>query len=300
MDKLNAMRTFCAVIDAGSFATAAHKLGLSTSAVSRLVAQLEADLQTRLLQRTTRYLSLTESGKLYAARCRQLIEDIEDMESSAREQTVLPGGTLKIATSIGFAMHYLAGAMAAFSRQYPTIGFNVALNGRAVDLVEDGFDLALRIGHLGSDDVVAQRIGTTTLLLAASPDYLTRTPPIYVPEDLAQHAYLTYEHDADDNCILLRDRLGNAKSISAGGPIHCDNGDFLVELAAQGLGITWMPDFIMRHHLREGRLTRLLPEYDCGELGIFAVYPSRKHVPAKVRTFIAFLADWLAQQQKEG
>lgn len=299
MDRLEAMRVFCAVVEAGNFATAAQKLEQSSSAVSRWVAQLETHLQVRLLNRTTRRLSLTESGQAYYERCAQWLHELENIEATVSDQAVNPKGILKITTSIGFGMHHLAPALAACQRQYPELHFNVSLNSRKVDLVEEGFDLALRIGTPGSQNIVARPIGKTHLLYVASPDYLASAPPIRTPDDLSSHPCITYEHDSDDDTWNFYRPDGSKHAMRVRGALHTDSGEFMIEMAAQGIGIGCGPCFSVRPYLDSGRLVRVLPAYKTDELPIYAAYPSRKHLSAKVRTFVNFFEGWLKQAALE-
>ena len=295
MDKLEAMRVFCKVVEHGSFAAAADRLDQSTSAVSRWVAQLEGHLQARLLNRTTRRISLTESGRAYFERATQLLLELDEVESAVSEQAVQAKGTLKITTSAGLAMRHLAPAMAACRAIHPELQFSVFVSGRTVDLVEEGFDLALRVGaSSGPSNNVARRIGRTTLLYVASPDYLASAPPLNAPDDLHQHPCITYEHDSDQHVWQFYQADGSKQAVRIGGGPHTDNGDLAVELAAQGLGIGTGPCFIVRRYLENGRVQRVLPHYKTDVLNIYAVYPTRKHLSAKVRLFVNFFEEWLA------
>lgn len=295
MDKFEAMRVFCKVVEHGSFAAAADKLGQSTSAVSRWVAQLEQHLQVRLLHRTTRRIGLTESGRAYFERAAQLLQELDEVEAAVGEQAEQAKGTLKITTSVGLAMSHLAPAMAAFRRQHPELQFNVSLTGRVVDLVEEGFDLALRVGSSGNPNNVARHIGETTILYVASPGYLAGAPPLQTPADLRSHPCITYEHDSDQHVWRFIDPQGETHAIRIGGGPHTDSGDLALEMAAQGLGIGTGPCFIARPYLQSGRVVRVLSHYRTEVLNIYAVYPTRKHLSAKVRIFVNFFEQWLQQ-----
>jgi DNA-binding transcriptional LysR family regulator len=250
-----------------------------------------------LLNRTTRSISLTESGHAYYERCTQWLHDLDAIESAVSEQAVIPQGTLKITTSVGFGLSHLAPALAACRQLYPQLQFNVSLSGRMVDLVEEGFDLALRIGTSGSQNVVARPIGQTRLLYIAAPSYLENAPPLDCPDDLNQHMCLTYEHDADQRVWTFIDDDGLRHNVRVTGTVHSDNGDFLAEMAAQGVGITCSPCFIAKPHLDAGRVVKILPDYTTEYSTIYAVYPHRKHLSAKVRFFINFFEDWLKHRE---
>lgn len=296
MDRLEAMRVFCTVVDTGSFAAAAERLNVSTSAVSRWVAQLESHLQARLLNRTTRRIGLTESGQAYYERCAQWLQELEAIESAVGEQSLNPQGTLRITTSVGFALNYLSPALAEARQRFPQLQFHVSLSGRVVDLVEEGFDLALRIGPVGSQHLVAREIGRTTLLHVASPDYLASAPPLRQPDDLGAHDCLLYEHDSDKGQWRFTGPDGQRHEVKVSGSVQSDNSEFLMEMAAQGQGVFSTPCYIARPHLEAGRVVRVLPEYESETLPIYAVYPNRKHLSAKVRAFTGFFAEWMRER----
>lgn len=296
MDRLEAMRVFCTVVDTGSFAAAAERLGVSTSAVSRWVAQLESHLQARLLNRTTRRIGLTESGQAYYERCAQWLQELEAIESAVGEQSLNPQGTLRITTSVGFALNYLSPALAEARQRFPQLQFHVSLSGRVVDLVEEGFDLALRIGPVGSQHLVAREIGQTTLLHVASPDYLAAAPPLQAPADLAAHDCLLYEHDTDRGLWRFTGPDGQLHEARVSGTVQSDNSEFLMEMAARGQGVFSTPCYIARPHLEAGRVVRVLADYESERLPIYAVYPNRKHLSAKVRAFVAFFSEWMRER----
>ena len=297
MDRVEAMRVFCTVVEAGSFASAADKLIQSTSAVSRWVAQLESHLQVRLLNRTTRRISLTESGQAYYERAVQWLHELENLESDVSTQAAMAQGLLKITTSLGFALSYLVPALDACQKVYPALKFQVSLSGNMVDLVEEGFDLALRVGSTGSQNVVAKQIGQTQLLYAAAPDYLKNYPPLNHPDDLLAHNCLIYQHHLSHNRLwTFLDKNQQQYDVTVQGAISSDNSNFLAEAAAQGLGICCAPCFVLAPYLSNGQLVRILPDYHTPASHIYAVYPHRKHLSAKVRLFIRFFEEWLAQQ----
>lgn len=293
MDRFEAMQVFCKVVEIGSFAGAAERLDMSTSAVSRQVAQLEALLNARLLNRTTRRISLTENGRAYYERCLQLLADLEETEEMVGTHTSSPRGTLRLTAPISFGASHLAPALGAYAKLYPGMKFDVMLADRAVDLIEDGLDLAIRVGYLGSQNLVARQIGSTRILLCASPAYLAARGTPETPEDLAGHDCLTYAYASNSNQWGFEHALEGTRQIRVSGSIHANNGSLLGELAAAGLGITHAPDFILGPLVAQGRLVRILPDWQTRTLPISAVYPSRKHLSAKVRSFVSFMEDWL-------
>jgi DNA-binding transcriptional LysR family regulator len=297
VDRYQALRVFSQVVESGSFSAAAAKLGLSTTAASRHVAELEAHLQTRLLNRTTRRVSLTESGRAFYERAVQLIADLEEAEQEASRAAVVPRGTIKLTSSVNFGVRHVAPAIAAFLAAHPGVRFDVALSDRIVDLVEEGFDLAVRIGAPGSDNVVARKLGETRLVACASPGYLEAHGAPQVPEDLARHNCFTYEYVAPRNLWRFRDASGAERTARVSGRLHSNNGDLLAEAAAQGAGIVFEPAFIVGPDVRAGRLVPLLQEFVAPPMPIYAVYPSRKHLSAKVRLFVDFLVERFSQAQ---
>jgi DNA-binding transcriptional LysR family regulator len=291
------MTAFAKVVELGSFARAADRLSVSTSAVSRQVADLESHLDVRLLNRTTRRLSLTEAGQSFYERCVQLLSDLEEAESSVRSATVEPKGTLRVTCGVTFGERYLAPAIAEFAAQHAQVSFDLDLSDRAVDLVEEGFDLAIRIGAVGHQALVSRRLGTTQFVCCASPAYLARHPAPVTPADLEQHACLGYTYAAVTSAWTFEARDGTRHTPHITPRHRTNNGRMLAELAVAGLGIVLEPDFIVAPEVRSGRLQRLLSGYAPPRSTIAAVYPSRRHLSAKVRTFVGFLAARFAQEQ---
>jgi DNA-binding transcriptional LysR family regulator len=297
VDRWQAIRVFSQVVESGSFSSAAARLGLSTTAASRHVAELEAHLQTRLLNRTTRRVSLTESGRAFYERSVQLLADLEEAEQEAQRAAVVPRGTIKLTTSVNFGVRHAAPAIAAFLAAHAEVRFDVSLSDRIVDLVEEGFDLGIRIGAPGSENIVARKLGETRLVPCASADYLKTHGAPQVPEDLARHNCFTYEYVTPRNLWRFRDASGNERSVRVSGNLHSNNGDLLAEAAAQGAGIVFEPAFIVGPEVRAGRLVPLLQEFVAPPMPIYAVYPSRKHLSAKVRLFVDFLVERFAHAQ---
>ena len=289
VDRFQSFIAFAKVVEAGSFARAADRLGVSVSAVSRQVADVEAHLGVRLLNRTTRRLSLTESGQAFYERCVQLLADLEEAEQAVSSAAIVPHGTLRVTASISFGVGYLAPAIADFQRQHPQLRFDVELSDRALDLVDEGLDLAIRIGEIGSRALIGRRIGVSQMILCAAPSYLARHAAPRAPADLANHPCLTYEYASVGNVWRFVDGEGNPHEVKVAGPAHANNGAMLAALAIAGVGINLEPDFIVAPDIRAGRLVPLLLDYRAPAIGINAAYPSRRHLSAKVRTFIDFL-----------
>ena len=293
MDRFAAMRVFIQVVDLGSFAKAADRLGLSTSAASRQVADLEAHLQTRLLNRTTRRVSLTESGRGFYERAVQVLADLDEAEQEASRAAVLPRGTIRLTAAVTFGVRHLAPVIAAFLARHPGVALDVSLSDRIVDLVEEGFDLAVRIGAVGAGTLAARKLGETRLIACAAPDYLAAHGTPQVPEDLAGHNCLTYEYVSPRDQWRFREPSGRERAVRVKGSLHSNNGELHAEAAAAGVGIAFEPDMIVMPYLRAGRLVPVLEAFLPPPMPIYAVYPSRKHLSAKVRVFIDFLAERL-------
>lgn len=286
MDRLAAIEAFIRVVESGSFVRAAERLEWSTSSLSRLIAELEEHLGARLLNRTTRRLSLTESGQAFYERSVQLLNDLEEAESLAGQSVAVPRGTLRLTCSYNVATYRIAPAIASFVARYPDVRFDVTVAERIVDLVDEGFDLAIRIGRVGSDQLVTRKLGETRLVVCASPEYLKRRGAPGKPEDLAAHDTLTYAYAPNARTWHLTDAAGTEHEVRAGGSLHANSGDMLVAAAVAGLGVVCEPDFLLAAELQAGRLVRVLPGYVGRRADMWAVYPSRRHLSVKVRLFV--------------
>ncbi len=294
MDRFHSIAAFVRVVEAGSFAGAAERLGVSVSSVSRQVSELEAHLGARLLNRTTRRLSLTEPGRAFHERSVQLLADLEEAEASAGAGTVTPRGTLRVSCGVSFGVSYVAPAMGAFMARYPALRLDVELSDRVVDLVDEGFDAAVRVGAIGGQNLVARKVGATRLVCCASPSYIARHGEPRTPEDLARHACLLYQYAPQRDTWSFTDRQGRERKVRVSGPFNSNNGAFLAALARDGIGIANEPDFIVGPDLRDGRLVPVLCNFKPVTSGIHVVYASRRHLSAKVRAFAEFMAQRFA------
>ncbi|WP_394242981.1 LysR family transcriptional regulator [Vibrio astriarenae] len=290
MDKLEMMKTFLCVAQEGSFSKAANKLELSPQLVSKYVAVLEQKLRSRLFHRTTRKVTLTEAGKLYSKRCIQILTDIEEAESALADWHQNVSGELTLNAPMSFGHRHLPALLADFRRQYPDVDINLTLTDDKIDLVEAGVDVALRIGALKSDLLIAKKVADMRLAMMASPDYLKRFGTPKTVDDLRNHVFLNYSFAEQDQ---LKQFLGiNVSELNIQLPIKANNGDYLVEAAAQGGGIVLQPTFIASDCLREGRLVEILPQEKLTDLGLYLVYTNRTFLPNKVRSFIDFTANY--------
>ena len=295
MDLLLSMKVFAAVVDGGSFAAAAERLDTSRAMASKQVQKLEEHLGTRLLNRTTRKLSLTETGRAFYERSTQILNDVEEAEQIAGQMTRAPRGELKVSVPLSYGQHRLAPLIAEYARHFPQVRVNIALSDRKVDLVEEGFDLAIRIASsMPQSDLIARKIGGARNYLCAAPSYLAAAGIPASPADLTTHPCLGYTLTGTGTEWRMEGPHGSTVAVPVSGPIRADNGDMLRLAAVNGCGIIFQPQFIVAGDLAAGSLVRILPEWQSGELGIYAVYPSKKHLSAKVRTFVDFLAERLS------
>src|SRR5581483_10719 len=262
MDRLVSMNAFAAVVETGSFVRAAERLATSTSTLSRQIAELEQHLGARLLNRTTRKLSLTEGGRAYYERAVQLLADLEEAEGLASSSAAAPRGTVRLTCSHAMGVQRVAPAIAGFVARYPEVRFEVSVSDRIVDLVEEGFDLALRIGQVGSDQLVARRLGTMRLLVCAAPAYLKSRGAPRRPADLASHSVLSYAYSPNPRVWRLTDQQGHRHEVRVGGPLHSNSGDLTIAAAIAGLGVIFEPDFMVQPALDSGLLVRVLPQYE--------------------------------------
>lgn len=291
MDRFNSMTLFIEVVNGGGFTAAAEKTSLSRAQVSKSIMQLEAHLGTRLLNRTTRRVSLTEIGRIYYERCKTILYDIEEIEAIAGEQTSKPRGTLTLNAPTSFATLHLSEAIPHYIKQYPEMQISLRLADRFVDVVAEGFDLVIRIAELEDTSLIARKIAPCKRVFCAAPDYLKQKGTPGVPRDLANHDCLIYSNELKPDNWELHGPEG-AEFIKVNGPVCADNGDILKAAAVSGLGITLLPTFIVGPDICAGRLQQVLADYCPPEISIYAIFPSRRYLSAKVRTFVDFLSDY--------
>jgi DNA-binding transcriptional LysR family regulator len=290
MDKVQEMTSFVAVVEAGSFVAAADATGLSKAAVSRHVGELEQRLGTRLLQRTTRRLSMTAEGQSFFARCKELLAAIDEAESELTSVGSEPVGLVRVNAALTFGVLQLAPLWGRFVDQNPKVSLDITLGDRVTDLVEEGFDLAIRISRMPSSTLVSRKLASTRMVLCASKVYLKKHRVARHPRDLADHRVISYTHWSTQNEWRFTGPEG-PESVHINAFLHTNNGDTCRRAALDHQGIILQPDFLIGEDLKSGALTELMPEYRSIELGIYAVYPSRKHLPLKLRRLIDFLAD---------
>jgi DNA-binding transcriptional LysR family regulator len=285
------------VVDAGSFVKAAEVLGLPKAAMSRYVGELETRLGVRLLQRTTRRLSLTEEGQVFYTRCKELLAGVDEAEAEINSRSGAASGLLRINAPVTFGILHLAPLWGQFRTQYPKVSLDVTLADRVVDLVDEGYDVAIRIATLPSSTLISKRLTSTRLILCASPEYLQKSGTPTHPNELATHAVISYSYLSTRDEWHFTGPQG-AVSVKTQPCIHTNSGDTCRAAALAHQGIILQPSFLVGDDLKVGTLVELMPEFQALELGIYAVYPTRKYVSPKVRALIDFLAEKFAQKHK--
>ncbi len=289
MDKFLEMKTFAAVVDGGSFVQAADALVMSKPAVSRHVAELEQRLGVRLLQRTTRKLSLTEEGRLFYGRCKTVLADVEVAEEEITAQSIAVKGLIRVNVPVSFGLWQLAPLWPDFMSRFPDVELDITLADRMVDLVEEGYDLAVRIARLPNSSLVSRKLASTRLVLCASPAYLKKHGRPKQPSDLTAHAVLCYSLLATGDQWNF-DGPDGPVSVTVKPVMRTNSGDTCVAAARKHKGVVLQPSFMVQADLHSGALVELMPGYQSIAFGIFAVYPTRQYVSPKVRALIDFLA----------
>lgn len=284
------MATFAKVVDLNGFSAAARDMGISKSAVSKQIARLEEDMGARLLNRTTRRLSLTEPGLAFYQGALRVLAEAEAAEEAVTHLSSAPRGVLRVNAPMSFGVRHVAPALPAFMKDYPELAVELDLNDRVVDLVEEGYDMAVRIVGLRDSSLVARRLAPSWNILCAAPDYLARHGTPGSLEDLAGHECLLYSYQTTGDSWHFQGP-GGERRIRLSSRLRANSGDALLQAAAGGLGIVLLPSFICHQEVRGGRLVQVLPEWSARSgIDINAVYPANRNLSPKVRVFIDFLA----------
>ncbi|WP_114395110.1 LysR family transcriptional regulator [Oleisolibacter albus] len=292
MDKLEDLRLFTLVAETRSFTRAADKLNLSKSAASRRIAELEGRLGARLLNRTTRSISLTPVGQSFFERVAQILAELDEAESAVANERQAPRGLLRVAAPMSFGLRHLAPVVAAFLDQYPEVQVEMDVSDRFVDLVDEGYDLAVRIGRLKDSSLIARRICPIRAVLCASPAYLEKHGAPQTPDDIAGRDCLLYTNMPTPDLWSFRTAPGaeETRTVRVHGRLRVNNGDMLREAAIAGQGLVHLPTFIIGDELADGRLVPLLLDWTGPDSAMHAVYPANRHLSPKVRAFVDFLA----------
>ncbi len=293
MNRLEAMTLFIRVADLGSFAAAASQLGVARSVVTRQIAALEAHLGVKLMVRTTRKLTLTSAGAAYLDKCRTIVDLVDSAEADVMEARLTPRGNLRLSVPLSFGLRRIAPLLPRFQTQYPEISLALDFTDRHVDLIDEGVDLSIRVTASLDPGKVARRLGEARLLAVASPAYLAQRGRPAHPAELAQHSCLGYSPKTNNRPLVFSIE-GVQQHIHVPYRLQANNGDALAEAAAQGLGITVQPDFILADYLRAGALETILDDFEPAPFGIHAILPSNRYLPHRVRVLLDFLAAELA------
>ena len=294
LDRLVGMTVFRRAVELGSLAAAARASELSPEMAGQHLKALEGRLGVRLLKRTTRRLSLTDAGRAYHDRCIAALDEIARAEAEAGARQAEPAGRLRIAAPLAFGTALLAPVIAAFLDRHPGVSVEVDLSERAVDLLAENVDLALRLGELASSGLIARRLASFPLILAASPAYLSNHPPPERPRDLAAHQALIYTQTHAPARWSFTGPAGTRESVAIGGRIRASDVGFLLDLALLGRGILLAPSFVLEDSLDAGRLVPVMPDWHERSLPLHALWPHRTLIPAKVRAFLDFVGSWFA------
>ena len=290
MDRLRAYEVFVAVVDRGSFARAAEALDTSPANVTRYVNELEAELGARLLNRTSRRVSLTDSGRGLVDRARLFLEDVADAEAFVMDNGLKPKGRLRINAPLSFGTLHLARLWPAFMARYPQVELDVALSDRIVDLVDEGYDLAVRISRAGAPSYVARKLCVSRNILCAAPAYVERHGAPRAPGDLSVHQAILNMHSPTPEQWVFTAADGSEIGVRPQAVMRVNNGETARAAMLAGIGLNWQPSFLIGPDLAAGRLVALMPGYRLPDIDVLAVYPNRRHLSVKVRVMIDFLS----------
>lgn len=291
MDLLEAMRVFVRVAETGGFSTVARELGTSQPTVSRTVAALEEHLGARLLHRSTRAVTLTDDGRQFYGAALRALGAIAEVEGAVGHRRGRPSGLLRLGMPVAFGRLNVAPRIGAFLERYPDVTVELAMSENAVDLVEEGIDLTVRIGQVNDPALIARRIGTTRFATVAAPAYLERHGEPRTPYDLAGHQCVVYTQLARNNCWVFHSSDAEPIEVAVQSRFLANNSEAVCEAAAAGAGIAIIPVWLFRDERRRETLRCILTDYEPRRLPIHAVYPSRRHVAPRVRAMIDFLAE---------
>ncbi|NMF87744.1 LysR family transcriptional regulator [Aromatoleum petrolei] len=290
MQDLNLMVTYAHVVDCGSFSGAARRLGTSRSAVSKAVAKLEHSLGVRLLQRSTRHLSVTEVGAAFAEHCTRIVDEIAQAEQLADSLHAQPRGTLRVAASVAFGTLHVAPALADFLGRYPDLDVDMTISDRSIDLAEEGYDIVVRVANELPPTLVARQLAPVRRKLCATPEYFARHGLPAIPQDLSRHNCLDYTHSGEQGLWRFTGPSGEI-AVPVSGRLRINDDEALSQAVLGGLGLALLPTFIIGSDLQAGRLCAALSEYIPVERHVYALYLPTRHLPVKVRAFIDFLLE---------
>ena len=291
MDRLTEMEAFATVVDQGGFTDAAKKMGISKSAVSKHVSSLETRLGARLLNRTTRRVSPTEIGLAYYDRARRVLNDAGEADALVTAMQSAPSGMLRVSVATDFGVNHLSPILGDFLHAFPDITVNMVLNNRYVELISEGFDMAIRVGELEDSSLRARKLTETTKRMIASPDYFKKFGRPERIDDLNDHKLLHYSNQAAGNVWKITAPSGEVRQVRTAGSLTVNDGQSLLNAAIGGLGIAYLPSFLYAEPMRQGLLVDAIPDLPEETQGIYAIYPPGRYTQPKVRAFIDFLVD---------
>jgi LysR family transcriptional regulator for bpeEF and oprC len=297
MDVMHSMAVFRRVVEAESFSAVARETNMSQSTVSKHIASLEERLDTKLLNRSTRSLKLTEAGKEYYHHCIRILNDFQEAEASVGKGKIDPTGTLRISTSAAFGRTCILPYLSEFLSAYPDINIDLIFNDNYIDLVKEGIDLAIRIGPLEDSSLIARKIGSSPRLIVASPEYLVNHGRPKKPVDLIKHDCLFYTLQKSPDLWYFNSTQEGDESIRVNSRLKASSPDAICDATLEGLGISILGEWYVRKHVREGKLKVILPDYKPTTYDIHAVYPERRFVPQKVKRMIEFLIEKIGQEK---
>jgi DNA-binding transcriptional LysR family regulator len=289
MDRIDTMRAFAAVISEGSFKGGAERLQLSPALISKYVSHLGNRISVRLINRTTRSLSITEAGKVYYHRCLQLLDEFEELDAAVQDSSGQPKGNIRITAPRTFGEMFLSAAISDFLKKYPDVSVHMDLKDRYVDIVDEGFDLAVRIGALEDSSLFARKIGETEIVICASPDYLARAGAPQIPTELTGFDCIVDTNLRHPSVWPFMDD-GKPVQVKVRARMQVNSALASRQAALSGAGIALIPSFAIGADLSEGRLTKLLEDFQVPSIGIYTLYPHNRHLASKIRVFVDFLA----------
>lgn len=289
MNRFENMDTFIRVVEAGSISGAAERLGVAKSAVSRRLKELEEHLGVELFHRTTRRMNVTDTGRAFYQQCVRILEDVREAEMATSQAHDTLKGNLKVALPSSFGLMHVGPAITAFLKEHPQIEFDLDFNDREVDLMQEGFDLAIRIANLPDSSLIARRLAPIRAVVCASPDYLDRMGTPRSPDELTEHRCLVYNLLRDFEYWHQTDAKGNTIKTRIRPYLKASTGEFLRDAAVEGLGIILVPCFIAHAEIESGKLVPILAEYQPPQINVYAIYPQTRHLSHRVRAFVDFL-----------
>jgi len=294
MLKTEELQAFVHIVDAGTITAAAARLDLAKSAVSRRLSELENGLGVELFHRTTRKLTLTDSGQGFYTRCVRILADLDEAQYAVSQAHHELSGQLRVAAPLSFGVMHLGPAIVEFQNQHPKLSFDIDFNDRQIDLIQEGFDVGIRIADLKDSSLIARKLASVSTVVCASPDYIERHGLPRTPDELSQHPCFTYSNLDNPNHWTFINLQGQVQTIKVTKLMQANNGDFLRQAAVAGLGILRQPTFIAYQSIASGELVPILEDYSLPNINAYAIYPPTRHLSQRVRTFIDFLVERFA------